>query len=31
MNKRHKKRIDILVGPNEKPIKLRGIEVTLIK
>ena len=31
MNKRHKKRIDILVGPDEKPIKLRGIEVTLIK
>jgi 3D (Asp-Asp-Asp) domain-containing protein len=31
MNKRHKKRIDILVGLNEKPIKLRGIEVTLIK
>lgn len=30
MNKRHKKRIDILVGPNEKPIKLRNIEVTLI-
>lgn len=30
MNKRHKKRIDILVGPNEKPIKLRGIKVTLL-
>jgi 3D (Asp-Asp-Asp) domain-containing protein len=31
MNKRHKKRIDILVGPKEKPIKLRGVEVTLLK
>lgn len=31
MNRRHKKRIDILVGPNKKPIKLRGIEVTLLK
>lgn len=31
MNKRHKKRIDILVGPNEKSIKLRKIKVTLIK
>lgn len=31
MNKRHKKRIDILVGPNEDPIKLRGVEVTLLK
>ncbi len=27
MNKRHKKRIDILVGVNHKPIKLRGIKV----
>jgi 3D (Asp-Asp-Asp) domain-containing protein len=31
MNKRHRKRIDILVGPNEKSIKLRKIKVTLIK
>jgi 3D (Asp-Asp-Asp) domain-containing protein len=30
MNKRHKKRIDILVGLTEKPIKLKGVEVTLI-
>lgn len=27
MNKRHKKRIDILVGVNHKPVKLRGIKV----
>lgn len=27
MNKRYKKRIDILVGVNHKPIKLRGIKV----
>lgn len=31
MNKRHKKRIDILVGLKEKPIKLKGVEVTLLK
>jgi 3D (Asp-Asp-Asp) domain-containing protein len=31
MNKRHKKRIDILVGSKEKPIKLKGVEVTLLK
>lgn len=31
MNKRHRKRIDILVGVDEKPIKLRGVKVTLIK
>jgi 3D (Asp-Asp-Asp) domain-containing protein len=31
MNKRHKKRIDILVGLEEKPIKLKGVEVTLLK
>lgn len=31
MNKRHKKRIDILVGLTEKPIKLKGVEVTLLK
>lgn len=31
MNKRHKKRIDILVGPKEKPIKLRNVQVTLMK
>lgn len=31
MNKRHKKRIDILVGPREKPIKLRNVQVTLLK
>jgi 3D (Asp-Asp-Asp) domain-containing protein len=30
MNKRHKKRIDILVGLTEKPIKLKGVEVTLL-
>lgn len=30
MNKRHKKRIDILVGLTDKPIKLKGVEVTLI-
>jgi 3D (Asp-Asp-Asp) domain-containing protein len=27
MNKRYKKRIDILVGTNHKPVKLRGIKV----
>jgi 3D (Asp-Asp-Asp) domain-containing protein len=27
MNKRYKKRIDILVGRNHKPVKLRGIKV----
>lgn len=27
MNKRHKKRIDILVGLKHKPVKLRGIKV----
>jgi len=27
MNKRYKKRIDILVGVNHKPIKLRGIKI----
>ncbi len=27
MNKRYKKRIDILVGVNHKPVKLRGIKV----
>lgn len=31
MNRRHKKRIDILVGLSEKPIKLKGVEVTLLK
>jgi 3D (Asp-Asp-Asp) domain-containing protein len=31
MNKRHRKRIDILVGPKEKPIKLKNVQVTLIK
>jgi 3D (Asp-Asp-Asp) domain-containing protein len=31
MNKRHKKRIDILVGLEEKPIKLKGVEVNLLK
>ena len=31
MNKRHTKRIDILVNIDEKPVKLRGVEVTLIK
>ena len=31
MNKRHKKRIDILVGLEDKPIKLKGVEVTLLK
>lgn len=31
MNKRHKKRIDILVGPDETPIKLKGVEVTLVE
>ena len=31
MNKRHKKRIDILVGSDRKPIKLKGVEVTLLK
>jgi 3D (Asp-Asp-Asp) domain-containing protein len=31
MNKRHKKRIDILVGPDEKPIKLTGVEVTIVE
>ena len=31
MNKRHKKRIDILVGPKAKPIKLRNVQVTLMK
>lgn len=31
MNKRHKKTIDILVGPKEKPIKLRNVQVTLLK
>jgi len=30
MNKRHKMRIDILVGLTEKPIKLKGVEVTLV-
>lgn len=31
MNKRHRKRIDILVSSDEKPIKLRGVQVTLLK
>lgn len=31
MNKRHTKRIDILVNLDEKPIKLINVEVTLIK
>ena len=30
MNKRHKKRIDILVGLTEKQIKVKGVEVTLL-
>jgi 3D (Asp-Asp-Asp) domain-containing protein len=31
MNKRHKKRIDILVSNDKRPIKLRNVEVTLLK
>ena len=31
MNKRHKKRIDILVGLGDRPIKLTGVQVTLIE
>jgi 3D (Asp-Asp-Asp) domain-containing protein len=31
MNKRHRKRIDILVNSDEKPTKLRNVQVTLIK
>jgi hypothetical protein len=30
MNKRHRKRIDILVGPDEAPIKLKGVKVTAL-
>jgi 3D (Asp-Asp-Asp) domain-containing protein len=30
MNKRHTKRIDILVNKDEKPVKLHNVEVTLI-
>ena len=30
MNKRHTKRIDILVNIDEKPVKLHNVEVTLI-
>jgi len=30
MNKRHKNRIDILVDDEEKPVKLKNVEVTLI-
>lgn len=30
MNKRHRNRIDVLVGDNHKPIKLRNVEVTLL-
>jgi 3D (Asp-Asp-Asp) domain-containing protein len=31
MNKRHKNRIDILIDEEQKPIKLKNIEVTLLK
>ncbi len=31
MNKRHKNRIDILVDEEQKPIKLKNVEVTLLK
>jgi len=30
MNKRHKNRIDVLVGDEHKPIRLKNVEVTLI-
>lgn len=30
MNKRHKNRIDVLVGENHSPIKLENVEITLI-
>jgi 3D (Asp-Asp-Asp) domain-containing protein len=30
MNKRHRKRIDVLVGSNRKPIKLSNVKVTLL-
>lgn len=30
MNKRHKNRIDVLVGDEHKPVRLRNVEVTLI-
>ena len=30
MNKRHKKRIDVLVGDDESPVRLDGVEVTLL-
>jgi 3D (Asp-Asp-Asp) domain-containing protein len=30
MNKRHKNRIDILVGEDHSPVKLRNVEITLI-
>ncbi len=31
MNRRHKNRIDVLVGYEQKPIKLKNVEVTLLK
>jgi len=31
MNRRHKNRIDVLVGDEQKPIKLKNVEVTLLK
>ncbi len=31
MNRRHKNRIDVLVGDEQEPIKLKNVEVTLLK
>jgi 3D (Asp-Asp-Asp) domain-containing protein len=31
MNKRHKNRVDVLVGGEDKPIKMKNVEVTLLK
>lgn len=31
MNKRFKNRIDILVGKNDKPIKLKGVQIYAVK
>ena len=30
MNKRHKNRVDVLVDDERKPIKLKGVEITLL-